>query len=178
MLRVILASVVSTALASGVVYHVVSDRPDIRVGMSDPHHIALLPAPIRPDWILEGHPEAKSRTIGQTHDGTTHLIVWSVTAGRFNWFYDFDETVTILDGDVYLTDGANARPGNPAERHLGPGDVVFFHNGSTATWRVPDHVRKIATVRYPLPTLVAGFYNFARTVKSFVTPAAASGPEL
>ncbi len=33
------------------------------------------------------------------------MVVWRVSAGRFNWFYDFDEMITILDGEVFVTDG-------------------------------------------------------------------------
>lgn len=146
---------------------------DTRIAMLDPRTVTLKEAPIRQDWILEGHPNATSAEIGHTHDGGTQFLVWRTSAGRFNWFYEFDESVTVLDGEVFLTDGANAAPGNPAERRLGPGDVVFFHVGSKATWRVPDHVRKVATIRYPLPGPVASLARWVKTVRSWASPTSA-----
>ena len=151
---------------------------NVAVSIFDPRTVELEPAPLRPDWILDGHPEATAAQIDQTHDGSTRLIVWRVGAGRFNWYYDFDETITILDGEVYLTDGANAAPGNAAERRLGPGDVVFFHNGSTATWRVPDHVRKIATVKRPLPGPIGTLFRVAKGARRWLVPETAMADSL
>lgn len=159
-------------------HRVYQKNADVRVGMLDPRTVELKPAPIRRDWILDGNPQATAGVMGRTQDGSTDFIVWRVSAGRFNWYYDFDETITILDGDVYLTDGANAAPGNKAERHLGPGDVIFFHNGSTATWRVPDHVRKIATVKHPLPAPIASLYRFAKTIRAWMSPEPAQASSL
>jgi hypothetical protein len=151
---------------------------NVAVSIFDPRTVELKPSPIRPDWILDGHPEATAAQIDQTHDGTTHLLVWRVSAGRFNWYYDFDETITVLDGEVYLTDGANAAPGNRAERRLGPGDVAFFHNGSTATWRVPDHVSKIATVKRPLPAPIGTLYRVAKQARDWLRPEPARADSL
>ncbi len=33
------------------------------------------------------------------------------------------------------------------ERRLGPGDIAFFPAGTDATWRHPDHFRKIAILK-------------------------------
>jgi uncharacterized protein len=151
---------------------------NVAVSIVDPRAVELKPSPIRPDWILEGHPDATSAQIDQTHDGTTHLLVWRVGAGRFNWYYDFDETITILDGEVYLTDAADAAPGSRTERLLGPGDVAFFHNGSTATWRVPDHVRKIATVKRPLPAPIGTLYRIAKQARNWLMPEPARADSL
>jgi uncharacterized cupin superfamily protein len=140
--------------------------------MVDPRTVALTPSPIRKDWILEGNPETSSAEIARTNDGSTQVFVWRTTKSRFNWFYDFDEVVSVLDGEMFLIDGANAPSGKP-ERRIGPGDVVFFPAGSTATWRVPDHVRKIATMRHPLPGPIDSLFRLAKVVKSWVTPTSA-----
>lgn len=142
------------------------------LGMIDPHNVVLTSNPIRPDWILDGHPAASSAEIAHTHDGSTQVYVWRTSAGRFNWFYDFDEVVTVLDGEMFLVDNANARPGQP-ERRVGPGDVVFFPMGATVTWRVPDHVRKIATVRHPLPGPIASVVRWGKVLKGWVSPTSA-----
>ena len=33
------------------------------------------------------------------------------------------------------------------ERRFGPGDIAFFPAGSNATWRHPDHFRKVAILK-------------------------------
>ena len=38
-----------------------------------------------------------------------------------------------------------------AARRFGPGDVIFFPAGSTATWDVESYVRKVAFCRKVLP---------------------------
>jgi uncharacterized cupin superfamily protein len=168
--RLLFAGVTSFAVSSGIyfVQRLDSASANVSVAMFDPRAVKLEAAPLRPEWILDGHPVATAARIDETHDGSTHLLVWRVSAGRFNWYYNFDETVTILDGEVYLTDGANAAPGNQAERRLAPGDVVFFHYGSAATWRVPDHVLKVATVRRPLPGPFETFYRIARQARNWL----------
>ena len=147
-------------------------KANTSVGMVDPRTVVLTSNPIRRDWILDGQPQAAAAEIAHTHDGSTRVYVWRTTAGRFNWFYDFDEVVSVLDGEMYLVDGANARPDQP-ERRLGPGDVAFFPMGSSVTWRVPDHVRKIATVRNPLPGPLASLVRWARAAKNLVRPSSA-----
>jgi uncharacterized protein len=166
------AGVVVVALSVGAYLEQRFDSASANLGVSifDPRAVELEPSPLRPDWILDGRPDVTAAQMDQTHDGSTRLVVWRVTAGRFNWYYDYDEAITIVDGEVYLTDGANAAPGNQAERRLGPGDVAFFHNGSTATWRVPDHVRKIATVKRPLPGPIGTLYRIAKQARNWLMP--------
>jgi uncharacterized cupin superfamily protein len=135
----------------------------------NPRNVALTSNPIRKDWIIDGHPDATSTEIAHTHDGTTQVFVWRVSAGKFNWFYDFDEVVTVLDGDMYLSDGANA-PQGAAERHVVAGDVVFFPKGAVVTWRVPDHVRKIATLKHALPSPIASLMRWGKMVKAWTRP--------
>ena len=55
--------------------------------------VDLNPSPIHPSWILEGNPVARNRLISSSADGTASALIWDCTAGRFNWFYDVDETV-------------------------------------------------------------------------------------
>jgi uncharacterized cupin superfamily protein len=124
---------------------------------------ALDPAPISPDWILAGAPEARSRILARTHDRTASIAVWECTAGRFNWYYSEDETVVIISGEVFITteDGK--------ERRLGQGDVGFFPAGSSCTWHISDRVRKVATLRKDLPPVlgigVRVWHRLLRAVK-------------
>jgi len=58
-----------------------------------PADIELFDDPIRPQWIIEGTPQARSKRLAQSADGTSMIMAWSCTAGRFEWHYAVDETV-------------------------------------------------------------------------------------
>lgn len=107
-------------------------------------NIDLRPAPIEPSWILEGNPEARNRMIFKSHDGTASTMIWDCTPGLFTWYYDRDETVHIIAGEVTLT----TKTGTCTVK---AGDAVFFPGGSSATWYVSTYVRKLAFLRHTLP---------------------------
>jgi uncharacterized protein len=111
--------------------------------------VELQPHPIAPGWILSGTPEARAILVAVSKDHTTHHMIWDCTPGRFNWQYFQDETVVIISGEVFITDDTGA------ERRLAAGDVALFPAGSSCTWRVTNHVRKVAVVRLPVPSLLA-----------------------
>lgn len=97
--------------------------------------------PIAKDWIIEGAPEATAKYLMETHDGTSFTVVWDCTAGSFRWHYGQDETVYIVSGEVFIRDDSGE------ERRLGEGDMAFFPAGSSALWRIPKRVRKIAVLQ-------------------------------
>jgi hypothetical protein len=105
----------------------------------------LAPAPIAENWILSGNPEARSKVLATSADGTSFIMVWECTPGRFNWHYADDETVVLLAGEVFISNA------DGAERRCGPGDMLFFPAGSSATWRITNRVRKVAVLRHALP---------------------------
>jgi uncharacterized protein len=104
----------------------------------------LDPAPIPTSWILEGAPEARGRILCCSSDDMALTVMWDCTAGRFNWFYDIDETVYVMDGRVVVCDAA----GNTYT--LVSGDVFFFPAGSRFQWTVSHYVRKVAFIHVPL----------------------------
>lgn len=103
--------------------------------------VELQSAPIRREWILEGSPTARNKFIFVTGDRQLRTVVWDCTAGRFNWFYDEDETVYIMEGSVHV------RKHGGDVITLRPGDMAFFHQGSSAEWTVEKYVRKLAYLR-------------------------------
>jgi uncharacterized cupin superfamily protein len=123
---------------------------------------ALVPNPIRPEWIIEGAPQARALKLSGSADGTASTYLWDCTAGRFNWFYSFDETFHILEGGVLLVEPSGA------SRHVGPGDTVFFPDGSQAEWTVERYVKKLAFCRTPLPGSLVSARNALRRVKRLV----------
>lgn len=115
-----------------------------------PADVELLPAPIPAGWIIEGRPEAKSKCLGRSADGTASIMAWSCTPGRFTWHYNVDEVIHIISGEIVVTDE------NGGRRRLGPGDMVFFPAGSVSEWQVVKEVRKFAVCRHSMPR-PAGF---------------------
>jgi uncharacterized cupin superfamily protein len=115
-----------------------------------PAELELRSAPIPADWVIEGNPQARSRRLSTSPDTTSSTMVWTCTPGKFHWHYNVDETLYILEGEVFVTDS------NDEVRRLGPGDVVFFPAGSHSVWRVTKDIRKIAFCRQSMP-LVAGY---------------------
>ena len=112
--------------------------------------VNLAPRPIDPSWIIDGNPVAQSCVLSQSADGLASTIVWECSEGKFNWYYDFDETILILEGSIVLESDTM-----PPTRY-GPGDVVFFRDGAHARWHVEGRVRKLAFCRTTQP-YVLGF---------------------
>jgi len=112
-----------------------------------PADIELPADPIRPHWVIDGEPQARSQRLAESADGTSSVMAWSCSAGRFNWHYTVDETVHIISGEVFVTDH------NGQTQRLGPGDMAFFPAGSRSTWHVPVEVRKLAVCRHNMPSV-------------------------
>ncbi len=136
-----------------------SAKSVIKLGVEQ---VDLNPSPIRPDWVLEGNPIARNRLISSSADGTASTVIWDCTAGRFNWFYDIDETIYVIKGGVVVKDSAGIA------RRLSAGDTIFFPAGARAEWHVEDYIRKIAFCRIPLPRSVAFARRGYRFLKRLV----------
>ena len=116
--------------------------------------VDLTPQPIEPSWIIGGHPEARSCLLSQSADGLASTMVWECSEGRFNWYYDFDETILILEGSIVLEGDTM-----PATRYVA-GDVIIFRDGAHARWHVEGRVRKLAFCRKTQPV----WFGFALRV--------------
>jgi len=118
--------------------------------------------PITRDCILDGKPETKSKELARSHDRTSYAMVWDCTAGRFNWHYNKDETLVVISGEAFISDH------DGGERRIGPGDIVFFQAGTSAAWRVPNYIKKVAFLRHSMPRpfglCVLAWNLFLRTV--------------
>lgn len=127
------------------------------------HAMEMKPAPINPDWIIEGQPVARMADHSRSDDRAAYTALWDCTAGTFRWYFGWDETVHILEGEVHVT----AEDGTV--HMLRAGDVAYFKAGTWATWRVDTYVRKVAFLRRPFPAPIA----FAYRVKNKLMPAKA-----
>ena len=134
-------------------------RALIEIGKTD---VELTPRPILPSWIIEGNPHASACELSKSADGLASTIVWHCTAGKFNWYYDFDETILILEGSIVL-ENDTMRP-----TRYGPGDVIFFRNGAHARWYVEGRVRKLAFCRTTQPMVLAFVARAFNKIKRIV----------
>ncbi|RAK56587.1 cupin domain-containing protein [Phenylobacterium deserti] len=128
--------------------------------------VALEAAPIRPEWIRAGAPQARCTVLSQAADGAALTAVWDCTAGEFDWHFAGDEWVHILEGEVVVDDGSGPRS-------LRPGDVALFPAGSVSRWRVPTYVKKLAFCRDPMPRPVQKLVQVVRKVKGALRGGAA-----
>ena len=122
--------------------------------------LALKPAPINPDWIVSGNPIARSADHSQSADEGAATALWECTAGEFRWYFGWDETVVIQEGEVHVT----AEDGS--ERVLCVGDIAYFRGGTWAVWRIDSYVRKIAFMRKPLPGPLTTLYRIRNALRS------------
>jgi uncharacterized cupin superfamily protein len=125
-------------------------RPLIASAMDD---LEMALAPIEPSWIVAGNPQARLALQSRAHDDQATTAVWDCTAGTFRWYFGWDETVVILDGEVQVT----AEDGT--ERTLGKGDIAYFAGKTWATWHIETYVRKVAFCRKPFPAPVSMAYR-------------------
>jgi len=114
----------------------------IEVGHSN---VDLKPSPIDASQIIDGNPEAREHVLSTSACGTAKTMIWTCTEGKFNWYYDLDETIMILEGSTVIESD-----GMPPKRY-GAGDVVFFREGAHAKWHIDKYVKKVAFLRQTNP---------------------------
>lgn len=124
----------------------------------------LQAAPIRAAWILEGNPEARSKLLAVNTDGMASTYMWDCSSGRFNWFYQSDETVCLLEGSVFVK-----FPGGASLR-LNAGDVHLFPAGTQAEWTVETYVRKVAVIHVPLSARLLLMKGLRRALLRLLRP--------
>jgi hypothetical protein len=132
--------------------------------------VDLTPRPIEPSWIIEGKPDATWCVLSQSADGLASTMVWHCTAGKFNWYYDFDETILILEGGIVLESDTM-----PPTRY-GPGDVIFFRDGAHARWHIESHVKKLAFCRKTQPVWLGFALRVVLKLKKMFLPAGERQP--
>ncbi len=126
---------------------------------ASPDAADMKPAPIEPGWIISGDPQARAGAHSKAEDQCAATGVWDCTAGTFRWFFGWDETVVILEGEVHVT----AEDGT--QRLLRAGDIAYFKGGTWATWRIDTYVRKIAFLRKPFPSPMAKLYRLRNALR-------------
>jgi uncharacterized cupin superfamily protein len=125
----------------------------------------LKPSPIEPSWIIEGNPIAQSSLISKSSDGLAWTVVWHCSEGKFNWYYNMDESLLILEGSIVLESDTMS------PTRYGPGDTIFFRNGAHARWHVEQSVRKLAFCRKMPPAWVGFGLRLFSKIKRTIMPA-------
>ena len=113
--------------------------------------VQLEPGSIPSEWLLSGRPETRSKLLGKSRDRLAYIMLWECGAVSYKWHYNQDEAYIVLSGEGFMTDEKGV------ERRYGAGDMAFFPAGTNATWRHPDHFRKVAVLK----DSVAGPLGFA-----------------
>ncbi|MGO8907821.1 MAG: cupin domain-containing protein [Bradyrhizobium sp.] len=132
--------------------------------------VNLTPKPIELSWIIEGNPIAQWCVLSKSADGLASTMVWECGEGKFDWYYDFDETILILEGSVVL-ENDSMRP-----TRYGVGDVIFFKNGAHARWHVEGRVRKLAFCRTTQPYLFGFALRAINKIKRALMPSGKRQP--
>jgi uncharacterized protein len=132
--------------------------------------VNLMPRPIEPSWIIEGNPVAQCSVLSKSADGLASTMVWQCSEGKFNWYYDFDETILILEGAIVVESDTMA------PTRYGPGDLIFFRDGAHAKWHVEGHVKKLAFCRKTQPVLLGFALRVFSKIKRTLMPAGKRQP--
>jgi len=123
-------------------------------------------APFPHEWVIEGDPVARVKQLSSSTDGKGLTVMWDCTAGRFNWFYDIDETICVIEGSVVITNESGVA------RKLRAGDTYYFPKGSRAEWSIGRYVRKVAFIHVPLSDKVLRFRRILKALRRVMKPGA------
>ncbi len=118
----------------------------VAAGTSD---MVFKPSKIEPSWVLSGNPRARIAVHSEASDNAATTAMWDCTRGEFRWYFGWDETVYILEGEVEVT----AQDGSV--KVLKAGDIGYFAGKTWAKWKIDTYVRKIAFCRKPMPLPVS-----------------------
>ncbi len=95
--------------------------------------------------VLEGSPRARCLFTAQSADEGASAGFWSCEVGRYQFHFDYDEFVYIVEGELTVTD---CRRGGPT-RTLVAGDSAHFPQGCTTIWEVTRKLTKYFVARAP-----------------------------
>jgi uncharacterized cupin superfamily protein len=94
---------------------------------------------VDPSWVLEGNPNFRATEFFKSSDGKTSSGIFECDAGKFEWHYQLDEAVYVLEGSVNIDYQGK-------QFTLKAGESAFFRAGTTAVWQVPQHIKKTWTL--------------------------------
>jgi uncharacterized cupin superfamily protein len=94
--------------------------------------------------ILEGTPDARCVFLAKSaDDGAAHGF-WSCNPGRYEFVFDYDEFVYVIEGAMTVTEHGTGRTFD-----VRAGDAAHFAQGVTTTWHVTEKLTKYFVARAP-----------------------------
>jgi uncharacterized cupin superfamily protein len=95
--------------------------------------------------ILEGVPDARAVFTAESADQGACAGFWSCDVGRYEFAFDYDEFVYLIEGEVVVSEAA------PSTRTyvLRAGDTAHFPQGITTIWQITQRITKYFVARAP-----------------------------
>jgi uncharacterized cupin superfamily protein len=104
-----------------------------------------LPVISLPDHeILEGEPDARCVFTAKSADDGAAAGFWACGVGRYQFVFDYDEFVYLVEGEVVITE-----VGGDRSYTLTAGDTAHFPQGTTSIWQVTRRMTKYFVARAP-----------------------------
>jgi uncharacterized cupin superfamily protein len=104
---------------------------------------AELPAITLPQHeILEGTPDARGLFTAESADGGATAGFWSCDVGRYEFVFDYDEFIYLIEGEMTVSHGDRTWT-------MRAGDTAHFPQGITVIWQVTRRVTKYFVARAP-----------------------------
>lgn len=102
--------------------------------------LPVKPFEVDPSWVKEGKPNFRAAEFFKSHDGKTSSGIFECDGPSvFEWHYQLDESIYVLEGGVDIEYQGK-------KFSLKPGESAFFRAGTTALWHVPKGIRKTWTL--------------------------------
>jgi uncharacterized protein len=95
--------------------------------------------------ILEGTPDARGLFTAESADGGATAGFWACDVGRYEFVFDYDEFIYLIDGEMTVRLGDQSWP-------MRAGDTAHFPQGVTVIWEVTRRVTKYFVARAPFET--------------------------
>lgn len=95
--------------------------------------------------ILEGVPDARALFTAKSADDRAAAGFWSCDVGRYEFIFDYDEFIYLIEGEVVVSEAA------PSTQTyvLRAGDTAHFPQGITTIWQVTRRMTKYFVARAP-----------------------------
>lgn len=93
--------------------------------------------------ILEGEPDARCAFTAESADEGASAGFWSCGEGRYEFFFDYDEFIYLIEGEVVIHEE------DGRARVMKPGDTAHFPQGITTIWEVRKRMTKYFVARAP-----------------------------
>jgi uncharacterized cupin superfamily protein len=92
--------------------------------------------------ILEGTPDARGLFTAESEDGRATAGFWSCDVGRYEFVFDYDEFIYLIEGEMTVMHGDQRWV-------VRAGDTAHFPQGVTVIWEVTRRVTKYFVARSP-----------------------------